>query len=413
VTDDSRSAGRSHRSLALTLGALSAFGPLATDFYLPALPEIARSFETSAGTAQLTLSAAFFGLGIGQTVYGPFSDAQGRRLPLLAGILLFIAAAATAPLAPSIGVLIFLQFVLAFGACAGIVISRAIVRDLFAGTDEAARFYALIMLVFGIAPVLGPLIGGQLLLLGGWEVPYVALAVMGLLCLTAVLWLPETLPRERRRSGGLRDALGSYRYLVRNRAFLPYPLVNCFSGIGLFAFIATSPSIVIDQFGVSPQVFGFVFGLNALGLVAASQIASRQIGRRGSMPILRMALVIQAVAAVILLVVALAGGSLWALLAPLFFVVAPFGAVLPTSTALALTPFPERAGTASALIGALQLAVGAGAGALAGLLGFAAATSLALVVAPASVLAVVVLLLFVPARPSEVTSPRPATETLA
>ncbi len=345
-------------------------------------------------------------------MYGPFSDAFGRRLPLVAGILLFVAAAAAGPFAPSIGVLIALQFLLAFGACAGIVISRAIVRDLFSGTNDAARFYALIMLVFGVAPVLGPLIGGQLLLLGGWHVPYVALAVTGVFLLVGVFWLPETLPKEKRRTGGVRDALGSYRYLARHRAFVPYALTNCCSGIGLFAFIATSPSVIIGQYGVSPQVFGFVFGLNAIGLIAASQIASRQIGRRGSLPILRIALITQAVAATLLLVVVVTGiGGLGALLVPLFFVVSPFGAVLPTSTALALTPFPERAGTASALVGALQLGVGAAAGALAGFLGFAAATSMAVVMAPACILAVVVLFRLVPAHASEVTATRPATET--
>lgn len=390
---------------------MAAFGPLSTDFYLPALPDIADHFDTSAGTAQLTISAAFFGMGVGQTLYGPFSDALGRRPPLVAGILLFVAAAALGPLAPSIEVLIFLQFLIAFGACAGIVISRAIVRDLFTGTDDAARFYALIMLVFGVAPVLGPLIGGQVLRLGGWQAPYEALAVMGLFCLIGVLWLPETLPKEKRRTGGVRDALGSYRFLARNRAFVPYAITNCFSGIGLFAFIATSPSVFIDQYDISPQVFGFVFGLNAIGLVAASQIASRLIGRRGSRPILRAALAIQATAGIVLLVVVLTGvGGLAAFLAPLFFVVSPFGAVLPTSTALALTPFPERAGTASAFIGALQLAVGAGAGALAGLLTFAPATSLALVVAPAAVLAVLVQAVYV-AHPSEVTPVQPAAET--
>ncbi len=410
--DHLRPAGRSRRSLALVLGATATLGPLATDFYIPGLPEIAEHFEATPGKTQLTLAAAFAGLALGQTFYGPFSDALGRRMPLVAGLLLFVAAAVGGPFAPSIGALIAFQFVLAFGACAGMVISRAIVRDLFSGTNEAARFFALIMLVIGVAPVLGPLIGGQLLLLGGWKVPYFALAIAGLCLLPGVLWLPETLPRERRRSGGVRDALSSYRFLARHRSFLAYAGTNCLSGTGLFVFISTSAAVVIDQYGVSPQVFGFIFGLNAIGLISATQIASRFIGRRGSMPILRVALVAQATAAVILLALQLAGvDGLAALLVPLFFVVAPFGAVLPPSTALALQPFPERAGTASAFVGALQLGVGAGAGALAGLLGFAAATSMALVIAPACVLAVLVQFLYVPAHPSEVTTVQPVADT--
>jgi DHA1 family bicyclomycin/chloramphenicol resistance-like MFS transporter len=243
-------------------------------------------------------------------------------------------------------------------------------------------------------------------------VPYFALAVLGFCLLAWVLWLPETLPRDRRRTGGVRDALSSYGFLARHRSFLPYAITNCLSGTALFVFISTSARVVIDQYDVSPQVFGLIFGLNAIGLISATQIASRYIGRRGSMPILRVALVIQATAAVILLALQIAGvDGLAALLVPLFFTVTPFGAVLPPSTALALQPFPERAGTASAFVGALQLGVGAGAGVLAGFLGFAAATSMAAVIAPACVLAVVVMFLLVPAHPTEVTAVQAATET--
>jgi DHA1 family bicyclomycin/chloramphenicol resistance-like MFS transporter len=377
----------------VALGAMSAFGPLATDLYLPALPAIARFYDSPVGRAQVTLAASFAGLAIGQLVYGPLSDRYGRRRPLLAGLAMFAAASVGCAAAPSLGVLICLLFLQAFGGCAGIVISRAVVRDLFTGAD-AAHFYTLIMLVFGLAPVLAPLIGGQFLALGGWRAPFIALAAFGVICLAVVLWLPETLAPDRRRTGGARDALRSYGLLLSNRAFLTWAGAGALSSVGLFAYIAASPAVVIDQYGVSPEVFGFVFGANAIGLVAASQIAGWLVRRLGPAVILRRAVVVQALAAGALVAVATTGaGGLAGVLTPLFFVVSCVGAVIPMSTALALTPFPERAGAAAALVGAVSLAVGAAAGALVGFVGLDPAASMAVVIASGCAAAAAILLL--------------------
>lgn len=383
--------GRSKRGLAVALGALSAFGPLATDIYLPALPEIGDFYDTPIERAQIALASSFAGLAVGQLVYGPLSDRYGRRGPLLLGLVLFSIASAACAIAPPLALLFVLLFVQAFAACSGIVIARAVVRDLFSGA-EAAHFFALIMLVFGLAPVLAPLVGGQLLALGGWRAPFLALAAFGVVCLAVVAWLPETLPEERRRRGGMPDALRSYGILLRHRAFVTYAAAGALSSVGLFAYIIASPAVVIDQFGVSPQAFGFVFGANALGLVAMSQVAGRLAGRVGPAAILWRAVIVQAVGAVVFAAVAATGaGGLAGVLPPLFVVVSCTGAIIPMTAALALNPFPERAGAAAALMGAIQLALGAGAGAVVGLIGLDAATSLALVVAIACTLAVAVL----------------------
>jgi DHA1 family bicyclomycin/chloramphenicol resistance-like MFS transporter len=390
------------RRLVLAVGTVTALGPLSTDLYLPALPTIADHYGTPVGTAQLSLAAGFGGLALGQIVYGPLSDAKGRQHPLMAGIALFAAACAACALAPSILALIGLNFVQAFGSCAGIVISRAIVRDLYSGAD-AARFYSLLMLVFGVAPIVAPLVGGQLLAAGGWRAPFIALAALGALCLLIASRVPDTLPRDLRRRGGARDALGSYRHVLRNRLFRAYALGCGLSYVGLFAYITASPAVVIDQYGVSPQLFGFIFGANSIGLVGVAQLAGRLVGRVPPPQILRVAVSVQAVAAAAFCAVAATGaGGLAGILTPLFFVVASVGAVTPTSTALALTPFPERAGAASALMGTLQLGIGAGAGALVGFVGFSAATSLGLVIAIGCGLAALVVLLAAPraARPA-------------
>jgi DHA1 family bicyclomycin/chloramphenicol resistance-like MFS transporter len=399
------------RGFVVALGTVTALGPLSTDLFLPALPTISRFYGTAIGTAQLTLAAGFAGLALGQIVYGPLSDARGRRVPLITGIVLFSAACVACTLAPSIGALIAFQFVQAFGGCAGIVMSRAIVRDLYTGAD-AARFYALIVLVFGIAPVIAPLLGAQLLAAGGWRSPYIALAALGLICLLIALRLPDTLPRERRRRGGMRDALASYRHVFRSRAFLVYAVGCGLCYVGLFAYITASPAVVIDQYGISPQLFGLIFGMNSIGLIAVSQLAGRLVGRVPPSTILRATVTTQAIAAGVLLAVATTGaGGLAGLLVPLFVVVSSVGAVMPTSTALALAPFPERAGAASALMGALQLGIGAGAGALVGVLGFAPATSLAVVIAAGCGLGAAVVLLATPRQSHDAsTAPAAATE---
>jgi DHA1 family bicyclomycin/chloramphenicol resistance-like MFS transporter len=396
VTDGPRPAGRSRAGLAVVLGALTAFAPVSVDLYLPAFPSIAAHLGSSIGSVQLSLSTYMVGLALGQVLYGRLSDIHGRRPPMLAGISLYVAASLACAFAPSVEVLIGLRLLQGLGGCAGIVIARAVVRDLYAGA-EAARFFSLLTLVFGVAPVVAPLLGGQILAFAGWRAIFVTLAAYGLACLASVLWLPETLPPQRRRASGLADALASYREVLGNRSFLAYAAAGSLATAALMAYLASSPAVVIEQLDVSPQAFGLVFGANALGIMAVSQLAGRAVGRLGTERVLRYGVGVQALAAVVLLAVAASGeGSRASLLPLMFVVVASIGAILPTSAALAMTPFPHAAGAASAAFGTLQTGLPAISAAVVSAIALAPATGMGIVLAASSVLAVAGLLLLAP-----------------
>jgi DHA1 family bicyclomycin/chloramphenicol resistance-like MFS transporter len=378
------------------LGALTAFAPVGVDLYLPAFPSIAERLDSTIGSVQLSLSTYMVGLAAGQLLYGRLSDIHGRRGPMLAGISLYVAASIACAFAPSVEVLVALRLLQGLGGCAGIVIARAIVRDLFEG-EEAARFFSLLTLVFAVAPVVAPLLGGQFLALAGWRAIFVALAAYGVLCLAAVLWLPETLPPERRRASGLSDALASYREVLVNRSFAAYAAAGSLATGALMAYLASSPAVVIEQLGVSPQAFGLVFGANSLGIMAVAQLTGRSLGRFGIERVLLWGLATQAAAAVALLVVAVSGASNRATLLPLMFVVvASVGAILPTSTALAMAPFPHAAGAASAAFGALQTGLPAITAAIVSAIALMPATGMGIVLAACSVLALTSLLLIAP-----------------
>lgn len=379
---------------------------MSVDLYLPAFTSIARHFGTSVHAVQFSLSTYLVGFAAGQVLYGPLSDRYGRRRPLAAGIALYVVASLACAAAPSIGALIGLRLVQGLCGCAGVVISRAIVRDMFVGA-EAARFFSLIMLVFGVAPVLAPLLGGQLLAVVGWRGIFVTLAGYGLACLVGAFWLPETLAPAARRSGGLRGALASYREVVGHRAFLAYAGASSFANAALLAYIVSAPAVVIEQFGVSPQKFGFVFGANALGFVAVSQLNRWTVRRLGLETVLRRAVAAQALCGVALLAVAVTGaGGLAAAAVPMFGVVASLGAIMPNATALALTPFPDSAGAAAAVVGTLQTGLGAAAGAIVAAIGLEPVLSMAVVLIGACALAVTTLAALAPRE-----LPEPAAET--
>ena len=384
------------------LGALSAFGPISVDMYLPAFPSIARHFDTSIESVQLTLATFMVGMAVGQFLYGSLSDRYGRRRPLIAGAILYAAASLGCALAPSIGALAALRFVQALGACAGIVVTRAIVRDLFHGA-EAARFYSLLVLVFGVSPIIGPLIGSQILALGGWEAIFLALVGFGLLCLLGCLWLPETHPVERRSRERLGALAGTYGRLVVDRRFSSFALASACSGGVMLAFLVGSPAVLIDQYGVSPRTFAIIFGASALGLVAASQVTRRLLKRYQLSAVLRGAVNIQFGAALLELVLAVSGAGLAALLVPLFVLMAVFGSVMPTSTALALTPFPSIAGSASALLGGIGAIVAALSGVFVSALDLSPSLAMATVMAVFATLSTSILLLAAPRS-----SPEPA-----
>jgi MFS transporter, DHA1 family, multidrug resistance protein len=375
----------SHRQLVLLLGALSTFGPLSMDLYLPGLPSMARDLSAPAWAAQLTITTSMLGLAGGQLVAGPVSDARGRRGPLLAGLTAYMLTSLLCAMAPTIWVLLALRLVQGAAGAAGIVIARAIVRDLHSGV-AAARFFAMLMLVAGLAPILAPLVGGQLLHVTDWRGIFVVLAGIGGALLLAAWWsLPDTLAPADRHAGGLRATLRVFGGLVRDRAFMGYTLAMGLSFGAMATYISGSPFVLEDIHGVSPQLFSVIFALNAGGLVVASQVSRATVARAGPRRLLVIGTATSAIGGVAVLAAVVFDLGLAALLLGFFLVVASLGLVLPNSSALALADHPRTAGSASALLGLAQFAIGAGAAPLAGVGGSDTALPLAIVAATLSV----------------------------
>jgi DHA1 family bicyclomycin/chloramphenicol resistance-like MFS transporter len=366
----------------LILGALSAFGPFSLDMYLPGLPALARDLHSSAAEAQLTLTGCLVGLALGQLVVGSISDSHGRRVPLLVGLAGYACTSLLCAVTPSIYPLVALRLLQGVSGGAGIVIARAVVRDLYSGI-AAARFYALLMLVNGLAPMLAPVFGSQLLRVGSWRLVYLALAVIGAALLVAsAAGLPETLPPERRVRGGLVDTLRTFRLLLRGRLFLGCALTSGCAIGAMFAYIAGSPFVLEEIYGVSPQAFSLVFGTNALGIVAAGQLSARLVGRLQPVTLMVAGVVTGLTGGVTLLAVVTAGGlGVAPVLVALFAVVASVGLVMPNSTALALQDHARVAGSGSALLGLAQFIVGAAVAPLVGLGGARSALPMAVVIA--------------------------------
>lgn len=367
--------------LALMLGALAAFGPLSIDTYLPAFPQIAAALGTDPARMQATLAAYFAGLAIGQTFYGPAADRFGRRGPLLTGLVIYALASAACAVASSVEALIALRFFQALGGCAGMVISRAIVRDV-AEEREAVRLMSQLMLVMGVAPILAPLLGGTLLSAFGWHAIFWALGLYALIMLVVVLrLLPETLPIERRRRDSLIGILGVYLMLLRDRRFMGPALAGSLTLGGMFAYIAASPFVLMDLAGFSPGHYALIFGSNAAGLILMSQVTARLVRHFEPARMLRVALWVPVGAGALLLASALGLGGLPAMLVALAFAIGSLGMILPLSAAIAMSLHGRNAGSASALLGTLQFGLGALAGVATGLLHDGTAVPMAAVVA--------------------------------
>ncbi|HXZ03068.1 MAG TPA: multidrug effflux MFS transporter [Stellaceae bacterium] len=351
------------------LGGLSAFAPLATDMYLPAMPRLERVFATDAARVQWTLAAFFLGFALGQAFYGAIADRYGRKPSLYAGLVLYIGASVGCALAPGIGLLAALRFLEAIGACAGAVIARAVVSDLFTG-QEAARLFAALMAVMGIGPIIAPLIGGYLLLWFDWQAVFWVLAAFGVACLLAVwLRLPETHRPETVRSLALVSVTTRYLMLLVDRRYLGYALSAALGMAGLFAYIAGSPFVFITLHRLTPQHYAWLFGANAFGIVLASRVNHALLRRYSADALLVGANLAQVAAGVLLLAAAATGeGGAPGLAAPLFLYVACVGIVMPNSVALAMAPHRHAAGVASALLGVLQFSLAAAAAALIGAL---------------------------------------------
>ncbi|HEY1778401.1 MAG TPA: multidrug effflux MFS transporter [Solirubrobacteraceae bacterium] len=362
------------------LGALSMFAPLSTDMYLPALPSLQHDLSASATAVTLTLTSSLIGLGTGQLVAGPLSDAFGRRRPVLAGLVIYTVASVLCALAPDVWTLTAMRLIQGAAGAAGIVIARAVVSDLYSGV-AAARYFARLMIVIGLAPILAPLIGGQLLHVTDWRGIFFVLAGIGA-ALSFVTWraLGETLPPEARGGSGLRTMLSVLRVLVHDRRFMGLTIcfAVCFGAV--FAYISGSPFVLEDIFGLSPQLFGVLFALNAVGLVAVSQVSGRMVASVGPQRLLTTGVVTIIIAGAGMMVTVLAGGGLAPVEICFFLIIASFGLVAPNATALALAPYPHVAGSASALMGLAQFSLGAAVAPLVGIAGSRSAVPTASVI---------------------------------
>ncbi|TSJ77500.1 Bcr/CflA family multidrug efflux MFS transporter [Rariglobus hedericola] len=355
------------RLLVLVLGALTALGPLAIDMYLPALPWIARDVGVDLGAVQLTLSVFLIGVAAGQALYGPIVDRWGRRWPLLIGMAIFVVAAVGCAYAQSMKSLLIWRLIMALGGSASMVIPRAVVRDLF-GEKDSARVHSVLMLILGVSPILAPTLGGQLLNFTGWRGIFWVLAGIGIACTVAILiWLPESLPRESRSPVGVGRALKTYGRLLTDRRFIGPALASGCTLGGIFAYLSGSSFVFIELFKLTPQQYAFVFGFNAAGLIAASQINRWLLNRYTSWQVISVAFLVNAVVGLALAGVGATGwGGLPLMIALLFLSLSAAGVIFPNVAALAMTPFGEIAGSASALLGTVQFVLGATAGALVG-----------------------------------------------
>jgi DHA1 family bicyclomycin/chloramphenicol resistance-like MFS transporter len=365
---------RRRLGLLALLGALSAFGPLSMDMYLPSTPTIAANLHAAQWLVQLTLSGCLAGLAVGQLLAGPVSDGIGRKKPLLAGVAAFSLLSVACAAAPDIGALIAFRFLQGMAGAVGVVLSLAMVRDLYEGT-ELARVLGSLMLVFGLAPVLAPVIGGQVLRFTSWRGVFGVLAGIGLVLLAASWFLPETLPPERRARSRLVQLRADSRTLTRDRQYTGNALAVALGNAALITYISALPFIVEDSYHRSPQLFSLFFTINAIGLTAMSQLGARLVRRLPVTRVVRGSLLGMALGGAGFLAAALTGHPpLAALLIPLFCFVAAFGMMRPNATAAALAHQGAIAGTASAWLGALPFLLGAVLSPLAGIGGQGAAT---------------------------------------
>lgn len=359
--------GAPHRSLPISrrgpglillLGLLEAFGPLSMDLYMPALPELAEALRTSDALAQLTMSVCMLGLGIGQLLAGPMSDRFGRRLPLLLGIVAFTVFSAACALAPSVEWLLVFRALQGVGGAAGMVVTLAIARDLFSGA-ELSKMLSWLALVGATAPIIAPVLGGQLTRFMDWRGIFLVLCGLGALLLAAAaLWLPESLPRALRSSGGGRSLLADARVLLGHGTYRSILLIAAISGIAFFSYLSMSSFVLQNDFGISPQVFGVMFALGSVCNVIGSQTNRALVGRFSPLTLYRVGITI-----------ASAGGTLVAASAVFDWGLTPFasglalyllstGFTLPNQNTLALDAHGERAGSAAALVGMASLTIG-------------------------------------------------------
>lgn len=354
-------------AIAVLITTLVALGPLSTDFYLPALPAITLALGTDVASTQLTLSVFLAGFGVGQLAYGPLSDRFGRRPVLLVGLVIYVLASVVCTLAPAIEALIAARFLQALGACAGPVLGRAIVRDIY-GPHDSARILSYMGAAMALAPLIGPVLGGTLTVAFGWRATFVFLTLFSL-TQSLLVWrmLDET--NAHRDSGATRPGqiIGNFKTLIGDRMYRGVLLCNACTYAGLFSFISGSPFVFINIFGFSPQAMGLAFGVMVSGYIVGTTISGRLSRRYGAPRLLFAGAVLGALAGTTMLVLALAG---WehpvSVMGPMVFFSCSLGLVMPNATAMGLAPYPKMAGAAASLMGFVQMSLSAVVGTLVG-----------------------------------------------
>ena len=341
--------------IVVVLALLTAFAPLSIDMYLPAFTAIAEDYATDTHGVELSLTAFFFGLFIGQLLYGTATDKFGRKKPLYVGLAIYVITSIACAWAPNIEWLIAMRFFQAIGACAGIVIARAVERDLYT-PQASARVFSFLILVMGVAPILAPLFGAYITEFMGWRALFWIVAALGVACaFTIHLTLPET--RGRRYDVRMRHSGQTYWQVLKDREFLRYSLTGGIAQSGLFAYITGSPMLFIQVFDLSPTLYSWLFGANAIGIIGFSQLNGWLLKRHASRKILNVSLPILAVVAVAMGIAAVVEAPLWGVLIPLFAYISTLGLVFPNAMAGALANHQERAGSASAVTGSLQFLI--------------------------------------------------------
>lgn len=375
--------------MAMLLGALGATGPFTIDMYLPSFPTIADDYGTTASLVQISLTACLIGLALGQIIIGPMSDVRGRKKPLTFFLFLYFIASILCAFAPSIYWFIAARVLQGFSAAGGLVISRAIVRDMYSGR-ELTKFFALLMLVNNLGPILAPIIGGGVLVFTDWSGVFLVLSAVGIALMLVVTWkLDETLPVEKRQPSSITQTFRSFGSLLKNREFMGYALAQGFMVGGIFAYVSGTPFVYQNIYGVSPQLFSLLFGMNGIGIMIGTQIVGRFSDNIPTERFLRIGLFMSAAAGTVLLAMILIHGPLYSIGIPLFFFVSSIGIIGTSAFSLAMETQGHIAGSASALLGLLPFALGAMTSPLVGIAGENTAVPMGLTIFGASMLAMI------------------------
>lgn len=381
--------------LALLLGLFSTMGPFTIDMYLPAFPEIVEHFESTASFVQFSLTACLLGLGLGQLVMGSLSDVHGRRNPLIISMAVYVISSLACAFSPNIWMLIVFRFVQGFAASAGIVISRAIARDLYSGS-ELTKFFSLLLLVSNLGPLAAPVAGSGVLSFTTWVGVFIALALLGTYLLIMTKWsLRETLPTDRRSPSNFAHQLRSYGTLLRDRQFLGYMLAQGIMIAGVFAYVSGTPFIYQNIYGVTPTVFALLFGSNGISLIIGSQLVGRMSHRISEHAFLLFGLWLALLASAAVLVVAFVQGPLFALVIPLFLFVGAIGITSTAAFPLAMESQAKNAGSAAALLGVIPFVLGAVVAPLVGIAGENTAVPLGVIILLASTTAMLAYFLLI------------------